>query len=374
MPKENPTAIIKNNTGADVPVTLFHYAGIPSSNNATRQFRYSAPASVFLNATRVSIQVRGSSSQAYQTYTAPISELTAQAVVNALNGLNLGTSWYTRDISGTPHIITDNDVLQFGDLTLDDPDARTVNFDFDVSDAGGLIDIDAEVNNDTVNVVNAVPPIISTFSQNFSAGVVFDLAITAPATTILRLLVTKITSAGSTAIITQIINAGQTGTAQFQIASDAISYTVSVEQPEYWEPLQAQSTPGFGIYETDYFPENAPLPPFTYDETIQAYFWIESIGGVVVGGSDVIPYSTIPAGFNLSSIAQWIFDTILAETGDAPAGDPLVDPPVTFFNGWGSAEDVSNTVTMIGNGYDMGNMQILTGSEKVVGIKFSKFT
>lgn len=379
MSQQRPTAIVQNNTGADVPVTLFQYGGIPSSNNAKTTYQYALPASVFLNASRVSIQVRGSSTVAYQLFSGPVGELTAQGVADALNKLNLGTSWYSKEIGGVPRVFTANDNLLFGDLTLDDPDPTGVNFNFDVSNAGGQINIDADVNAGTVIIVNTATPAVSTSSQGFSVGVILAFEVTAPATTILRLLVTKQTTAGVVTIISQIIEPGDTLNAQLTIASDALSYTVSIEQPEFWLPSQGTETPAFGVFQTNYFPENAPAPTFTLDDQVQAYIWIEFLGGgAPVWGSSVIPYSTAPDFIGTgvaSAINAWIFDTLLAETGEAPAGDPAIDPPADFFLGWGSAEVAPGQIgTLMGNGYGMGNMNIAPGTEKILFIKFSKFT
>lgn len=124
--QQRPTAIIKNNTGADVPVTLFQYGGIPSSNNANTTYRYATPPTVFPAAAIATIQVRTSASQPYRTYSVPVGARTPQGVVDALNSLNLGTSWYTKQIAGDTFIFTENDTLQFGDLTLSDPDQYTL--------------------------------------------------------------------------------------------------------------------------------------------------------------------------------------------------------------------------------------------------------
>lgn len=378
MSQQNPIVIIKNNTGADVPVMLFQYGGTPSSNNATREFRYATPASVFLNASKVTIQVRGGSAVPFQTYSAPVGALTPQGVVNALNGLNLGTSWYTKQIGGNTFIITDNNGLEFGDLTLDDPSPVTISFDLDVADAGGQIKVDALTGGGTANIINVVPPIITSVSTGFSAGVIIAFEITPPATTILRLLVTKQTTAGTVTIISDIIDPGTTATPQFTVAADALSYSVSIEQPVFWTPLQGGGMIVFGVEESNIFPETPPLAPFTLDDTVQAYIWVEIVPGVPVWNSNVIPYPTTPdfSGNLTDGITAWVQEVLLVNTGDAPAGDPAVDAPVLFFLGYGTGEDtfLSKVITFIGNAYNMGNMALSTGTAKNVRVKFSKFT
>jgi hypothetical protein len=171
MLAEKPTIIVQNNTGADVPVKLLQYAGIPNSINALTEYRWDITDEPFLAATVVSIQVRTSATAAYQTYTAPLSPASAQGVVNALNGLNLGTSWYTFQSGGNTFIATDNDTLIFGDLVISDP----VSFPMEISArmlfAGGVYTLRA---NGQI-VYSAASPMNDNIVVDIIAGIDFTI-------------------------------------------------------------------------------------------------------------------------------------------------------------------------------------------------------
>lgn len=184
---KQPTIIIQNNTGADVPVKLLQYAGIPNSINATTTFRWDITAETFLTATVVSIQVRTNVSAAYQTFTAPMSHFNAQGVVNALNSLNLGTSWYTVETGGSTFIKTDNDSLLFGNLVISDPDTLNLRIDNEIGQPAGTTIILAN----GLEIYNIVSPVLFDQTIPVSVGILFQVSGTAPPTEPLNTAVIK---------------------------------------------------------------------------------------------------------------------------------------------------------------------------------------
>jgi hypothetical protein len=226
---KTPTILIENNTGADVPVKLLQYAGIPNSINATTQYRWDITAETFLAATVLSIQVRTSVTAAYQTYTAPLSPASAQGVVNALNGLNLGTSWYTFESGGNTYIGTDNDTLIFGDLVISDPQGYNLEIQCVMDFAGGSFTLRANGNiiYDTVSPVHDL-----SINMEISPGIVFDLTGNAPFVNPfiepIHVFVFKNTSSGLEQIIFQSLSPGDPFSDQFTSEADALSYIVAV--------------------------------------------------------------------------------------------------------------------------------------------------
>lgn len=228
MLAEKPTIIVQNNTGADVPVKLLQYAGIPNSINAATQYRWDITAETFLAATVLSIQVRTSATATYQTYTAPLSPASAQGVVNALNGLNLGTSWYTFESGGSTFIATDNDTLIFGDLVISDPEGYNLEIQCVMDFAGGSFILRADGN----IIYSTTSPVNDTINVAISPGIVFDLSGNAPFVNPfiepIHVFVFKSTSSGLEQIIFQSIDPGDPFTDQFTSEADALGYIVAV--------------------------------------------------------------------------------------------------------------------------------------------------
>lgn len=227
MPRENPTVIVKNNTGADVPVQLFQYGGIPSSNNATRQFRYATPASVFVAASMVSIQVRSSSSQPYRTYSAPVATPTPQAVVEALNGLNLGTSWYTKEIGGDTYILTDNDSLEFGDLVLSAPDQYNLEVQTQFPD----VSVNFSITADGTLIYSATGPDPDLVTENIDivpgAEFLVQFSVNLAPLESVQLTVLKLTSSGFDILVIQSLINNESFQFPFTSEDDATGYVIA---------------------------------------------------------------------------------------------------------------------------------------------------
>lgn len=222
MIPEKPIVIVRNNTGADVPVKLFPYAGSPTSINANTHYQWDITSENFLAATQVSIQVRTSASASFTTYTAPLDPANAQGVVNALNSLNLGTSWYTVTSGGNTYISTDNDTLIFGDLTISDPNPINLNIENIILLAGSVTRITAN----SFELILTFSPVNLLLTVPIMAGVVITINVTAGPLEPLHVNVLK----GVEVLLPQVtVLPGDSFSYQFTIESDADSYTIGVD-------------------------------------------------------------------------------------------------------------------------------------------------
>ena len=117
MNASSPILVIRNNTAYTIQADI----GNPAANTNVNQFTaysYDVTDDTFENATQVTIQVKGNSTQAFQTYTVPLAVASPQGVADALNTLGFGYfSVYTA--GGTTSIIVSNDTLIYGTLDID---------------------------------------------------------------------------------------------------------------------------------------------------------------------------------------------------------------------------------------------------------------
>lgn len=232
MPQERPTVIIKNNTGANVPVTLFQYGGIPSSINATRTFQYATPPTVFPAAGIVTIQVRSSSTQPFRTYSAPVGARTPQGVVDALNGLNLGTSWYTKEIAGDTYILTENNTLEFGDLTLSDPDQYTLEVQSQLP--ASVAELIIRVNGTVIHTVTGPFPELRNEFFDIAPG--NQVSVYGEVTTLdipssfVTMAVVAVIPSGFEFLFFQNIQENQSATYNFTASEDVLGYLVAFER------------------------------------------------------------------------------------------------------------------------------------------------
>lgn len=114
----NPVLTIKNNTGTDIPISIFSNGAIAAGAlNSGRQFQWNLKGEMFIGATGVSIQVRKGSTGDYQVFTFTGNVTTPQLLIEALNSLEVGS--FNTISSGTNVFInTWNSTFEYGQLTV----------------------------------------------------------------------------------------------------------------------------------------------------------------------------------------------------------------------------------------------------------------
>lgn len=132
---------IKNNTSATIPISIL---GNPSDlsdiSNQTREFRWDITSLSFSTENSVSIDYRPNSLPDFTTYNTPLLFQSIQGVLDALNGLGIG-SFFVFTSGGNTYISNyDNDYV-FGDLNIYDDTASVVAWDVDCVGSGGFNDI-----------------------------------------------------------------------------------------------------------------------------------------------------------------------------------------------------------------------------------------
>lgn len=116
MQRKELTILIKNNTGATVPVQLFKFP-TPGYENATATYTWNVTAESYLNKDRISIEYKNVNADDFNTSIIEGSFQSVSEVVNALNGLGIGVFW-SFEQGGLTYIRTQNRIITYGQLDI----------------------------------------------------------------------------------------------------------------------------------------------------------------------------------------------------------------------------------------------------------------
>lgn len=121
MNLKRPILIVQNNTGNQVPVTLF--SGSPNASgsiNAPRQYKWDITTLAVSQLTNLSLQVGTLGVPGFSTLSMAIASSSIAAIVAALNSLNVG--FFQSVTSGASiFIVTNNKAFTFGNLLINQP-------------------------------------------------------------------------------------------------------------------------------------------------------------------------------------------------------------------------------------------------------------
>jgi hypothetical protein len=133
---------IKNNTSATIPISIM---GNPSDladiSNATREFRWDLTSLSFSGENQVSVDYRPNGLVNFTTYNAPLLTPSIQGVLDALNGLGIG-SFFTFSSGGNTYISNYDDNYVFGDLNIWDSNVTSVTWNVDCIGTTGNNQVD----------------------------------------------------------------------------------------------------------------------------------------------------------------------------------------------------------------------------------------
>lgn len=109
--------LITNNTSGVIPVSLLN-SFLPYNNTFNQTTRYAwNVSSVTYSPLTFSLQARFSSSSSFQTFSGSLAAGNINALVAALNSLNIGTFW-SETSGASSFIVTWNDAAIYGNLTV----------------------------------------------------------------------------------------------------------------------------------------------------------------------------------------------------------------------------------------------------------------
>jgi hypothetical protein len=132
---------IQNNTSATIPISIM---GNPSNladvSNQTREFRWNLTSFSFSGENQVSIDYRPNALADFTTYNAPLLVQSIQGVLDAINGLGIG-SFFTFDSGGNTYISNYNNDYVFGELNIWDSNTTQVTWSVDCVGTTGNNDI-----------------------------------------------------------------------------------------------------------------------------------------------------------------------------------------------------------------------------------------
>lgn len=132
---------IQNNTNATIPISIM---GNPSNladiSNQTREFQWNLTGFSFSTENQVSIDYRPNALVDFTTYNAPLLALTIQGVLDALNGLGIG-SFFTYTSGGNTYISNYNNDYVFGELNIWDNSGTQVTWSVDCIGTTGNNDV-----------------------------------------------------------------------------------------------------------------------------------------------------------------------------------------------------------------------------------------
>jgi len=169
---------IKNNTSGVVPVSLLN-SFLPYNNvfNQTTRYAWDVTSETY-SPLSFSIEARFTSSGSFTTFSGSLAAANINALVAALNLLNIGTFW-SETSGGNSYIVTWNNNAIYGNLTVGTASSVLVTLYWTNNTlvAGGNLQIDVN----TVNEVSNANPGITSGSIQVSNGDSIDVAVTASA-------------------------------------------------------------------------------------------------------------------------------------------------------------------------------------------------
>lgn len=122
---------VTNTTNGDIPISLFgNPADLSDNSNQTREFRWDVTGISLTSENIVSIQYRPNSLIEFTTYNASLLQPTLQGVLNALNGLGIG-SFFSFTSGGNTYISNYDNSYVFGVLDIWDNASTSVLWNVD---------------------------------------------------------------------------------------------------------------------------------------------------------------------------------------------------------------------------------------------------
>lgn len=132
---------LTNNTNGTIPLSIM---GNPSDladiSNQTTEYQYNATGLTLTTENYVSIDYRPNALPNFTTYVAPLLSLNLQGVLNALNGLGIG-SFFSYTSGGNTYISNYNNDYVFGSLNIYDNTGSIVEWNVDCIGTTGNNDI-----------------------------------------------------------------------------------------------------------------------------------------------------------------------------------------------------------------------------------------
>lgn len=121
MNLKRPVILIQNNTAVTQPVNLFTINPNASGGiNATKQYQWDISSLILNQLTDLQLQVGSAGTPGFSTLSMVVVSSTVSAIVNALNGLNVGL-FRSIVTGGTTLIVTNNKAFTFGNLLINQP-------------------------------------------------------------------------------------------------------------------------------------------------------------------------------------------------------------------------------------------------------------
>lgn len=167
MSAESISINIQNTTNGVVPVSLLGEPNLADNANQFTQYRYDLTSLSITNEDFVSIQYRRVGASAYQTFVAELKTPTIQGVVNALNGLGVG-SFFVTTSGGNTYVNNYDDSYEFGDLNVYNSASVPPVVNYSIATFSGSYSSYIDVN--ATNVVNEPNPASAAGVVPCSAG------------------------------------------------------------------------------------------------------------------------------------------------------------------------------------------------------------
>jgi len=179
-----------NNTNGIVPVSLLgNNANQMDNANATTQYSWNITTLTFTTENAITVQYKAAGQASFQSATVKLGAANLQAVLTALNSLNLG-SFFTTTSGGNTYINNYNENFVFGQLDIYDSLIPQLNYTFQTTPYGGgtnLIDVNA------VNQVTQANPTNTSGSVVCANGDAIDFNGTTPSAGVSTLSVYDVT-------------------------------------------------------------------------------------------------------------------------------------------------------------------------------------
>lgn len=157
MTQQRLLFVLRNNTSGTIPVNFLRSGSATNIANATTRYQWDVTGQTYTQQV-FSIQYKFSSSFPFETFSGSIGASNINALLAALNGLNIGVFWQ-ETVGLNTYVVTYNDTVIYGNLVIDTatPATSTVFWDNYTVIAGGNLQIDVNA----VNVVNNNNPGVS---------------------------------------------------------------------------------------------------------------------------------------------------------------------------------------------------------------------
>lgn len=132
---------ITNNTNGTIPLNIMgNPADLADIGNQTTQYRWDVTGLTFGTENFVSVDYRANALPNFTTYVAPLLIQSVQGVLDALNGLGIG-SFFSYTSGGNTYITNYNNDYVFGDVNIYDNSGSIVTWSIDCIGTTGFNDI-----------------------------------------------------------------------------------------------------------------------------------------------------------------------------------------------------------------------------------------